>query len=119
MEHRHFPLDACEAAFEAVDRLRSQGDFRNHHQHAASAFQDPLGGLQIDFRFPAAGHSMEQNGALFRRVFHRPQDLVEGSLLFAVEGEGFGGDEVLVSKRIALDRLLLHGNPFGLFQRLQ
>ena len=57
MQHRN---RIAETPFEPLDHLRGKRDFRNKHNRLLALLQTMLNRLQIDFRFAAARHAMQQ-----------------------------------------------------------
>ena len=63
-----------EAALEALDGLRRERDFRDEHDRRLAARERGADRLQIDFRFAAAGHAVEQNRRMRLGIFQRGFD---------------------------------------------
>ena len=57
-----------ETAFETLDRLRRERNFRDEHDGSLAPRQRELDRLQINFRFSAPGHAVQQESVShFRR----------------------------------------------------
>jgi len=82
VQHRH----PRQAAGEALERLRGQGDLRHQQDRLGALGQDPTDGAEVHFRLAAAGHPVQQHDrkAPAQPPRHRRQHL----LLFGVEFEG-------------------------------
>ena len=108
-----------EPALETLDRLRGERNFRDEDDGGLAAREGGADGLQINFRFPAAGHAVKQNGRMRFRSFERVFDQLErGDLLFVHREVGVG-DELLRAVRIARHRLLAQLGEAAFHERAQ
>ena len=67
-----------EAAFETLDRLRGERNFRDEDDRGLAAREGGADRLQINFRFAAAGHAVEENRRMRLRIFERGFDQLAG-----------------------------------------
>ena len=61
VQNRDHVLRFRKAAFESLDRLRSERNFGNEHDCGPITRQCLSNCMQIDFRFPTAGDAVQQN----------------------------------------------------------
>jgi hypothetical protein len=86
-------VDFGESAFETLDRLRSQRNFRDENDRVPAAVESGANRLQINFGFPAPSHAVQQNR--FCRLRRRPRlgNFLERRSLFRIQLEVRTGDE--------------------------
>ena len=63
-----------EAALESLDCLRGQRDFRDEYDRRLAPCERGSNCLQINFRFSASGHAVEENRPVRFRIFERSFD---------------------------------------------
>ena len=109
-----------EAAFETLNRLRRQRNFRNENNGGASALERGADGLQINFRFAATRSRREaESGARF------PASRAPGLISFSasacsvIQDEIRRCDELLIAMRIARDRFFAQFGQAAFYQRAQ
>ena len=95
-----------EAALETLDGLRRERDFRNEHDRRLAARERGADRLQINFRFAAAGHAVEQNrrGA-FRRLSSAFSTNFRAAVCSSFSARFGVGDELLVAHADRAPRL--------------
>ena len=92
MEHGHA---LGEAGGEALYGLGGEGDFRHQNDALFAHFYRFRQRLEIDLGLAAAGDAVQQKGLAFAFGQSRLNGF-KGSLLGWRQGEGWGGDDVLV-----------------------
>src|ERR1700686_231643 len=86
-----------ETAFEPLDRLRRERNFRDEHNRAMAARERRVNRLQINFGLAAAGHAVQQNRARILRRIERFRDLLEGENLLLIQLKIRGSNKLLVA----------------------
>jgi len=65
----HYVRLRGEAALESLDCLRGQRDFRDEYDRRLAPCERGADRLQINFRFSASGHAVEQNRRMRFGIF--------------------------------------------------
>ena len=84
VQHGDRVLHVGKPAFEALDSLRREGNFRDENDRSAPAIERSLDRLQINFRFAGTRNAVEQNRTRVLGRMERLRDFIQGARLLLV-----------------------------------